>query len=177
MCVEQCCTFDGVVESQKKVLSFRAVELALRHAFPAREVAEIVGTSVLPIQEHEVVPRGACVGAERGADRLVCACGPHQGANRRAECRCPCAADDERIKGRVGDQMVDIPVPPVMVVIVTVVQEAGEVGPTGTSATADRRARASAFNSGKDRRGGEVGPTKNACSGSTSKLWRCVIYK
>ena len=31
------------------------MELALRHAFPAREVAEIVGASVLPIQEHEVV--------------------------------------------------------------------------------------------------------------------------
>ena len=62
-------------------LSFRAVELALQ--LETREVAESVGT----------------VGADRGADRAVCACGPHQGPNRRAECGHPCATDEAGDRG------------------------------------------------------------------------------
>ena len=54
----------------------------------------------------------------------------------------------ERIKGRVADQMVDIPMPPVMEEIVA------------TRARKNSRARASASDSGKDRRGCEVGPTR-----------------
>ena len=64
-------------------LSFPTVELARRHDFPARKVAEIKGAPVLSIQEHEEGdPRGARVGADRGA-----------------ECVFPCAADEVRDRG------------------------------------------------------------------------------
>ena len=62
-------------------LSFRTVELARRHDFPVRKVAEIKGAPVLSIQE-EGDPRGARVGADRGA-----------------ECVFPCAADETEDRG------------------------------------------------------------------------------
>ena len=80
-------------------------------------------------------PRGACVEADRGADRPVCACGPHQRPRRGAECGCPVPqmrweivsviqpVHVERINDRIADQMVDIPVPPVMEEIVAAVEE------------------------------------------------------
>ena len=55
MCVEWCCTFDGVFESEKKVCLSELWSWCFGVAGP-------------------------------GAHRRVCASGPHQGANRRAEC-------------------------------------------------------------------------------------------
>ena len=80
----------------KKALPFRVVELALAAPIPCTTGGEgdtggrrELWCSVLPIQEHEVVKailEEACVGADRGADRPVCACGPgpHQRLNRGA---------------------------------------------------------------------------------------------
>ena len=56
-------------------------------------------------------PREACVGADRGADCLVCACGAT--ASRTLE----------RIKDRIADQILDILVPLVMEEIVAAMQE------------------------------------------------------
>ena len=55
----------------------------------------------------------------------------------------------ERIKGRVADQMVDIPVPQVMEGIVAVEQEEVVLAPDGTSGTVDCRAGASATDLGR----------------------------
>ena len=75
VCVEVCCTFDGVVE-----LEAGFVVPSLRLDLPAplvvvetREVAEteIVDAPVLPIQEREVVKAIPAMRVNRGADRLV----------------------------------------------------------------------------------------------------------
>ena len=94
----------------------------------------------------------ACAGVEVGR-RCGEQCGNPCGYRRNSSC--PCVAVEsgdrggdsacqpvlvERIKGRVADQMVDVPVPLVMEEMMAVVRRGGEVGPTGTSTTADRRA-------------------------------------
>ena len=87
----------------------------------------------------------------------------------------------QRVKGRVADQRVDIPVFSVMDEIVAVAQEVVRLVPTETRATMDPRAFcgcAISSDFGGDCRGGEVGPTgTRAAAGSTSKLWRCPVHR
>ena len=84
-------------------MSFRAVELALRKGFPAREVAEIMGALVLPIQEHEVVK---ALPEERVSERIVAqSVDVSVPQMRRETVMVVQPVLVERIKGRIFDQI------------------------------------------------------------------------
>ena len=65
------------------VVASRSVGSAARlPSTEGRRDRECSGVADLRARSGQGDRRGACVGADREGDRLVCACGPHQGANR-----------------------------------------------------------------------------------------------
>ena len=111
-------------------------------------------------------PPGACAGADRGAVPQM----------RRDIVEVIPLVPVESVRGRVADQMVDIPVLPVIIEeIAAVVLELVRLLPQERVQQTERRACASASNSGRIGRCG-IGPTGTSATNGPSSMCQCLKF-